>query len=79
MLNMPGSTVIMPSRTHSSEDAFVEDCAAHGFDLQDDPNGCNDVLRVCFNGECMGYWNQKTEEGFLLAEVWTPKLQSMLH
>lgn len=79
MLTMPGSTVIMPSRTHSSEDAFADDCAAHGFDLQEYQNGSNDVLLVSFNGECMGYWNQKTKEGVLLTEVWTPKLQSMLH
>lgn len=73
MLTMPSSTVIMPNRTHSSEDAFVEDCAAHDFDLQDDPNGNDDILRVTFNGEYMGYWNQKTEEGLLLTEFWTPK------
>jgi len=79
MLCMPSSTVIMPSRTHSSEDAFADDCIAHGFDLQDDPNGNDDILRATINGEYIGYWNKKTEEGFLLSEVWTPKLQSMLH
>ena len=79
MLKMPSSTVIMPSRTYFSEDAFADDCAARGFDLQADPNGNDGVFRAGLDGECMGYWNEKTEEGFLLTEIWIPKLRSMFH